>query len=118
MHPVLFEIAGVTVYSYGFMIAIGSIAGIAYMAIQGKKEVALTFDQANGLFLCIFAAAFIGGKVFLFFEDPGYYLLYPARLVTGRGFVLDRKSTRLNSSHLVISYAVFCLKKNRITEFQ
>src|SRR2546426_12593023 len=29
------------------------------------------------------------------------------------GFVLDRKSTRLNSSHLVISYAVFCLKKKK-----
>src|SRR2546426_5148032 len=28
----------------------------------------------------------------------------------GRG---DRKSTRLNSSHLVISYAVFCLKKKK-----
>src|SRR5256885_12919460 len=28
---------------------------------------------------------------------------------------LDRKSTRLNSSHLVISYAVFCLKKKNIT---
>src|SRR5256885_13029535 len=27
----------------------------------------------------------------------------------------DRKSTRLNSSHLVISYAVFCLKKNKRT---
>src|SRR5256885_6541563 len=27
---------------------------------------------------------------------------------------LDRKSTRLNSSHLVISYAVFCLKKKKI----
>src|SRR5256885_10915304 len=26
-------------------------------------------------------------------------------------FITDRKSTRLNSSHLVISYAVFCLKK-------
>src|SRR5256885_2538181 len=26
----------------------------------------------------------------------------------------DRKSTRLNSSHLVISYAVFCLKKKRM----
>src|SRR6266850_470391 len=26
----------------------------------------------------------------------------------------DRKSTRLNSSHLVISYAVFCLKKNTV----
>src|SRR2546421_5409389 len=27
----------------------------------------------------------------------------------------DRKSTRLNSSHLVISYAVFCLKKKQYT---
>src|SRR2546426_1688554 len=27
----------------------------------------------------------------------------------------DRKSTRLNSSHLVISYAVFCLKKKKMT---
>src|SRR5205807_9518683 len=31
------------------------------------------------------------------------------RRVVGR----DRKSTRLNSSHLVISYAVFCLKKKK-----
>src|SRR2546426_8061630 len=28
----------------------------------------------------------------------------------------DRKSTRLNSSHLVISYAVFCLKKKKDTQ--
>src|SRR5947208_12922933 len=27
---------------------------------------------------------------------------------------LDRKSTRLNSSHQIISYAVFCLKKKRL----
>src|SRR5256885_9327068 len=32
----------------------------------------------------------------------------------GRAFLPDRKSTRLNSSHLVISYAVFCLKKKKI----
>src|SRR5688500_19450416 len=35
--------------------------------------------------------------------------LYPAEL-------RDRKSTRLNSSHLVISYAVFCLKKKKKTK--
>src|SRR3989454_9525705 len=37
--------------------------------------------------------------------------------VTGglaQGAQIDRKSTRLNSSHLVISYAVFCLKKKKI----
>src|SRR5256885_7819532 len=33
-------------------------------------------------------------------------------------FRLDRKSTRLNSSHLVISYAVFCLKKKKQSGIQ
>src|SRR5205085_8884542 len=31
-----------------------------------------------------------------------------------RNFILDRKSTRLNSSHSQISYAVFCLKKKKL----
>src|SRR5690554_7409608 len=34
-------------------------------------------------------------------------------LVTSEAFSLDRKSTRLNSSHVRISYAVFCLKKKK-----
>src|SRR5256885_8205201 len=34
------------------------------------------------------------------------------------GVRLDRKSTRLNSSHLVISYAVFCLKKKKKSDSQ
>src|SRR5256885_12570364 len=36
-----------------------------------------------------------------------------ARIVRLSLGVQDRKSTRLNSSHLVISYAVFCLKKKK-----
>src|SRR3712207_7086947 len=40
---------------------------------------------------------------------PGHALVHP--LVVGGG---DRKSTRLNSSHANISYAVFCLKKKII----
>src|SRR5256885_3010196 len=39
-----------------------------------------------------------------------------AHRLKGKFFLIDRKSTRLNSSHLVISYAVFCLKnKNEPT---
>src|SRR5688500_19240003 len=38
-----------------------------------------------------------------------------ARRTDGASPALDRKSTRLNSSHLVISYAVFCLKKKTET---
>src|SRR5256885_4510460 len=45
---------------------------------------------------------------------------FPQRVVQTRraeraGPPEDRKSTRLNSSHLVISYAVFCLKKKKTT---
>src|SRR5438309_2734655 len=44
-----------------------------------------------------------------------------ARLGIGAGLaggLLDRKSTRLNSSHSSISYAVFCLKKKKKTIIQ
>src|SRR5260221_4055169 len=39
--------------------------------------------------------------------------LFPFRIdPASKSVIRDRKSTRLNSSHTVISYAVFCLKKN------
>src|SRR5690625_5776268 len=36
---------------------------------------------------------------------------------TRRRIARDRKSTRLNSSHVAISYAVFCLQKKNIVDF-
>src|SRR3712207_6961328 len=43
----------------------------------------------------------------------GFVSLMVVSLLVGMAFIgLDRKSTRLNSSHANISYAVFCLKKN------
>src|SRR5256885_12051497 len=38
---------------------------------------------------------------------------WPSRRARPAPPSIDRKSTRLNSSHLVISYAVFCLKKKK-----
>src|SRR5437773_8960328 len=35
---------------------------------------------------------------------------FPAPIAASNVMLLDRKSTRLNSSHITISYAVFCLK--------
>lgn len=87
MHPVLFETFSITVYSYGLMIAVGIAAGMTYLIIQGRKELGLTFDQANSLFLAIFIAAVAGGKLFLFFEEPSFYIDNPGKLLTGRGFV-------------------------------
>src|SRR5690625_5457033 len=47
------------------------------------------------------------------FKDRQARTLEGARILAER----DRKSTRLNSSHVAISYAVFCLKKKKIKIF-
>src|SRR5438034_6393900 len=39
--------------------------------------------------------------------------IWPSGILLAQVAMLDRKSTRLNSSHTVISYAVFCLKKKK-----
>src|SRR5688572_32297089 len=44
---------------------------------------------------------------------PGPVLAHPVRGTRPRRRYPDRKSTRLNSSHSQISYAVFCLKKKK-----
>src|SRR5260221_7251763 len=52
---------------------------------------------------------------------PSAYRITLRGVMVGEGeafpgmFLADRKSTRLNSSHTVISYAVFCLKKKNHT---
>src|SRR5437588_4050497 len=46
-------------------------------------------------------------------HDRQHHRPAPQPVVDERGQVGDRKSTRLNSSHTVISYAVFCLKKKK-----
>src|SRR5438552_10444952 len=60
----------------------------------------------------------------LFRSRRSSYLVFPSHHAnvctleglpsTMAGFDKDRKSTRLNSSHQIISYAVFCLKKKKI----
>src|SRR3712207_9004446 len=63
------------------------------------------------------------GQVALLVEiqraDHRLELALPQRVADGRrlglaGLLEDRKSTRLNSSHANISYAVFCLKKKQM----
>src|SRR2546426_7278052 len=64
----------------------------------------------------VYSGASVWRKL-LAFAGPGYLVavgyMDPGNWATDLG---DRKSTRLNSSHLVISYAVFCLKKKKNTD--
>src|SRR5256885_8841348 len=98
----------------------GSFARIGGREVP-PAAVALTFVGAGFLvFLTIETIAILASLAFL-----GLFAFVHASVVALRrgerrsapGFrvpLVDRKSTRLNSSHLVISYAVFCLKKKTI----
>src|SRR5256885_6357087 len=61
----------------------------------------------------VVTSARVPGTVFRDCSDCPEMVVVPAGNFT-MGSSEDRKSTRLNSSHLVISYAVFCLKKKKM----
>src|SRR3712207_9523249 len=66
------------------------------------------FDRVIGQ---IFASKLLRFEPVNEFSDESFQLVFAAVGAFGRR---DRKSTRLNSSHANISYAVFCLKKKKI----
>src|SRR5256885_14564185 len=81
----------------------------------------LSLHDALPIFECL-----LGGRREQPGRRPGVQLFEcPGEPVAGRRLrrpeakrlQVDRKSTRLNSSHLVISYAVFCLKKKHIISY-
>src|SRR2546426_2745346 len=94
--------------------------GIALDSLRANKgRAALTIlGVAIGVMVVMVIAAMISGinrSVSNIFESiaPRTFLVwrfFQAGVNVSDG---DRKSTRLNSSHLVISYAVFCLKKKK-----
>src|SRR5690625_544989 len=51
------------------------------------------------------------GNVLSAFISPQLASTFGGAILVALGIFSDRKSTRLNSSHVAISYAVFCLKK-------
>src|SRR5690625_6796356 len=63
------------------------------------------------LFPVVVPIAIAMGAGIEFAGGENYGILLGAISSVMSGAVLDRKSTRLNSSHVAISYAVFCLKK-------
>jgi phosphatidylglycerol:prolipoprotein diacylglycerol transferase len=108
MHPILFEAGPLTIYTYGFLIALGAGLGFTYMARQGKKQFGITFDQANTLFILLIVAGVVGGKLFMIFEDPAYYVRNPGKLISSSGFVF------YGSLLLCIPTMLWFFKRNKL----
>ena len=80
--------AHITLHSYGLMIALGIVAAF-YIVAKKAKKFGLNADDVSSLFIWVILAAFVGGKLFFFFEDVGKYTenlgLIPGAM--GGGFV-------------------------------
>src|SRR5437868_1129737 len=95
-------------------------AATAAVALLSKHVLvwrgAHVFNPSNiGLVICFLALDRTRAAPLDFWWGPmSAWLVVALAVIAGGGFaILDRKSTRLNSSHVSISYAVFCLKKKR-----
>ena len=73
MHPELFSIGDFTIHTYGFMIMIGATLGFIYMSYSVKKDLGIEREKIQNLAILIILAAFVGGKLFFYFENPSYY---------------------------------------------
>src|SRR3712207_8260511 len=89
-----------------------------YKLAIGEKDITLTCASSQGMLWAVqtLRQIILQGKA----DDRGLTLpqitIADKPKTAWRGFhIEDRKSTRLNSSHANISYAVFCLKKKKKT---
>lgn len=82
--------------------------GLIYMARQGKKKFGTSYDKSNSLFIYIVVSAYLGGKVFFFFENPSFYVHNMDRLFSGNGFVF------FGSFLFAIPTMLWFFKKNEI----
>src|SRR3712207_7356819 len=84
--------------STGYGLVFGCVLGVVFAALAGVLPHVFTSDAP------------VLGEV-----PHAWWFFVALQPVAGVVFALDRKSTRLNSSHANISYAVFCLKKKKIS---
>src|SRR5207253_6609407 len=75
------------------------------LAVIRQPRFAMSFGMA------FFSVSMVLNLAGVKFSDLRHVDLHPSAIVRGYHMTSDRKSTRLNSSHVAISYAVFCLKK-------
>src|SRR5690625_6119502 len=80
---------------------------------QLKHEIAKVIIGQDKVVENVLNAVFSGGHVLLIGVPGLAKTLLVHTVADALGLDLDRKSTRLNSSHVAISYAVFCLKKKK-----
>jgi phosphatidylglycerol:prolipoprotein diacylglycerol transferase len=109
VHPELFHIGSLTIYTYAFCIVVGTLVASIYTKWSAKKELGI-LNLSNNFFYLVFIAGFVGGKLFFYLERPLYYLNNPKLMLDNfsGGFVF------YGSFITIIPILIWYLKKHKI----
>jgi phosphatidylglycerol:prolipoprotein diacylglycerol transferase len=79
MHPILFSIGKLTVYSYGFFYAVALLTAVTYLSNQIKKSKEKIFSQDEFYSLCVYIIIFevIGARLFFIWANPQDFVSNP-----------------------------------------
>ncbi len=112
MHPELFHIGEITIYSYAFCIVVGTVIATRYTKWRARKELGIK-TVSNNFFYLIFVAGFVGGKLFYYLEKPIYFMQNPSLMLQNfsGGFVF------YGSFVIIIPTVIWYLKKHKIPVF-
>ena len=80
MHPILFKLGPITIYSYGLMIALGIMVGLFLARRQAKRE-GIDPDKILDITLYVLLAALIGARLLFVFMNFAEYVDEPLRIL-------------------------------------
>jgi phosphatidylglycerol:prolipoprotein diacylglycerol transferase len=80
MHPILFSIGKLTIYTYGFFLAVGFLIGI-YFARKEARRIGEDPEKMMDLAFYIVIAAIVGSRLFHIITNPQPYLRNPLEIV-------------------------------------
>ncbi len=123
MHPILFQFKTppfllgifpdyITIYAYGALILIGVICAFLFLRKHAFKEFGLSEDDSQALLMGLIIMSVLGGKFFLIFENPSFYLSNPGALFSNSGFVF------YGSLIFSMSFIYWFIKKHTLPAWQ
>lgn len=80
MHPILFQIGNLKIYSYGVMVALGFLAAVYFTGCEAKKR-GMSQEKIFDVYLCAMIFGIIGARLLHVILDIGYYSGHPLDII-------------------------------------
>jgi len=109
MHPVLFELAGFSVKTYGFLIAIGFAIGL-FLALREARRVGLSVDAVGDLAFYILLGGIVGARLYYILTNGAYFRQHPLDMFK----IWEGGLTFFGGFILAVILCVWMIRKHRL----